>query len=412
MERRGDFDVAIIGGGLAGLATAALTARQGQRVIVLERHQEVGGRANTDREHGFSLNRGAHALYGGGAARRVLDALDIHPRGVEPDGNGGLALLGEALHPLPNGPISLMWSGLLDLSGKLEVARILTALRRHDRARFADITVRELLDTRCRNESARGFLTLLIRVANYGDDFDRMSAAMALDQVRRATYDKVMYVDDGWQTIVDALAERARSAGAVFECGARVRAIEPGYRLLGDRTITAKNVVIAASPEVVASLVPTFRHKTVPVRAACLDLGLSKLPRPRTRLVLGIDRPLYLSVHSAWARVAPEGGATVHLVRYLREGEHGGTEHIAELEALMARVHPGYHEHVVVRRALPNMVVSNDRVDVGRPRASIELLPGLYLAGDWVGDEGYLADASFASAAAVAERVSVHSRAA
>ena len=32
---------------------------------------------------------------------------------------------------------------------------------------------------------------------------------------------------------------------------------------------------------------------------------------------LGIDRPLYLSVHSATARLAPEGGALIQVAKYL-----------------------------------------------------------------------------------------------
>lgn len=402
-------DIAVIGGGIAGLSVAALAARQGRSVVLLERHSSLGGRGTTDREQGFSLNRGAHALYGGGAARRVLASLDIVPRGAEPDGNGGLALIGDTLQQLPAGPMSLLWSGLLDLSGKLEIARILTALRKVDVASLDAMTVAEYIARNVKNASARALLELLVRVSNYNDEFDRMSAGLSLDQLRRATYDKVMYVDEGWQTIVDRLAERARAAGATLTTGAAVRAIEAGDVVLDDARISARNIVIAASPAIVSQLVPEFSHRTVPVRAACLDLALSSLPRPRTRLVLGVDRPLYLSVHSAWARVAPEGAATVHLARYLREDERGGEEHIAELEALMERVQPGYRARVVVRRALPNMVVHNDRVDAERGglagRASIVARPGVLLAGDWVGHEGLLADAALASAESVVRAI-------
>ncbi|UEJ84525.1 phytoene desaturase [Brachybacterium halotolerans subsp. kimchii] len=48
----------IIGGGIAGLATAALLATEGHPVTVLERGQEVGGRAGTWREGGFTFDTG------------------------------------------------------------------------------------------------------------------------------------------------------------------------------------------------------------------------------------------------------------------------------------------------------------------------------------------------------------------
>jgi phytoene desaturase len=50
--------VVIIGGGVAGLATAALLATEGHRVTVLERGEEVGGRAGTWREGGFTFDTG------------------------------------------------------------------------------------------------------------------------------------------------------------------------------------------------------------------------------------------------------------------------------------------------------------------------------------------------------------------
>lgn len=48
----------IIGGGVAGLATAALLAREGHRVRLLERHSRVGGRAGSIERDGFRFDTG------------------------------------------------------------------------------------------------------------------------------------------------------------------------------------------------------------------------------------------------------------------------------------------------------------------------------------------------------------------
>ncbi len=56
-------DVVVIGGGIAGLATGALLAKAGRSVIVLEKGQQIGGRAYTYVDKGFVLNYGAHAMY-------------------------------------------------------------------------------------------------------------------------------------------------------------------------------------------------------------------------------------------------------------------------------------------------------------------------------------------------------------
>ncbi|HWK09348.1 MAG TPA: hydroxysqualene dehydroxylase HpnE [Vicinamibacterales bacterium] len=63
-ERR--FDVAVIGGGVAGLAAATALSERGQRVIVLEARGELGGRATAfvDRATGELVDNGQHVLLG------------------------------------------------------------------------------------------------------------------------------------------------------------------------------------------------------------------------------------------------------------------------------------------------------------------------------------------------------------
>lgn len=50
--------VVVIGGGLAGLATAALAAEQGYQVILLEKNAQLGGRARVFKASGFTFDMG------------------------------------------------------------------------------------------------------------------------------------------------------------------------------------------------------------------------------------------------------------------------------------------------------------------------------------------------------------------
>jgi zeta-carotene desaturase len=61
-----DFDVAVIGAGVAGLAAASALAEAGRRVVVLEARGELGGRATAfrDRETGELVDNGQHVLFG------------------------------------------------------------------------------------------------------------------------------------------------------------------------------------------------------------------------------------------------------------------------------------------------------------------------------------------------------------
>ena len=67
---------------------------------------------------------------------------------------------------------------------------------------------------------------------------------------------------------------------------------------------------------------------------------------------------------------------------------------------MLDQLQPGWREVVIERRFLPRMVAASalataaDGGLAGRPGPQVPEAPGLYLAGDWVGPQGWLADAS------------------
>ena len=90
--------------------------------------------------------------------------------------------------------------------------------------------------------------------------------------------------------------------------------------------MSAKIVVIAAGPKDAYNLFDDNERPDVlfkaakeakPIRLACLDVALSSLPDKDTLYALGVDRPLYFSVHSAYAKLAPKDGVLIHVAKYL-----------------------------------------------------------------------------------------------
>lgn len=421
-----DVDVVVIGGGLAGLSAAITAADAGRRVVLLDA-RPLGGRARSENRNGHTFNLGPHALYVGGPGHRLLRGFGIDPAGAPPAVHGSLGLRRGRTGLLPSGPLSLLRTDLLRPRSKARVAAMLARLQRIRAADHAHQTVNGWLSETGLPADAAALVHLLVRVSTYVDAPDLLSAEAAIGQVQLAMGKGVRYLDGGWGSMADRLAQRARRAGADLRTGVIVRHVgaptgagrpSASHRLLVETSagpLLASAVVLAVgTPAATAAVLgtrPTSWDRLGPeVAATSLDLGLARVPDRRA--IFGVDEPVYWSVHGPGARLAPDGGAVAHAMRYLPPGDDPATaeEHRARLEAL-ARTAGVRDADIVESRFLRRMVVTGGLPTAaagglwGRPDVTDTGRPGVYLAGDWVGPDGMLADAALMSGARAAERV-------
>jgi all-trans-retinol 13,14-reductase len=135
MEER--YDAVSIGSGLGGLTASALWAREGRRVLVLERGPHVGGVASGFSRGGVRFEAGLHQLDG-------LDPDDPKARLLRDLG------VREALEFLPTGEVYAVRHPLIDGSFTLpcgEAAALEAAVRRFP---GREAGIREFLETVCK----------------------------------------------------------------------------------------------------------------------------------------------------------------------------------------------------------------------------------------------------------------------
>ncbi len=400
-------DVAVIGGGIAGWTAALTAAGGGASVLVVEAH-EHGGRARTVERDGFSHNIGPHGLYVAGHLQSVLDRSGLHVAGSRlATGRATLAVRGE-LHDVDFGPVGLLRTTALRPRDRARLLRQFARLPRLDPAAFVGRTVHEWLGDE--PAAVQDVVGTFVRVSTYTQAPDELDAGAAIAQVQQSLRG-VRYLDGGWARLVATLSDAARSRGTQAVTGAAAqRVVVAGDGDLVVETargeVRARSVVIAAGgPDVAERLTGTTvagrDTLTAPIAATTLDLALD---HPHERLVFGVDEPLYLSPHAPTARLAPTGRGLVCTMRYLAPGEAPADPDAERARLLQFAERAGIRADDVLHEwALHRSVVSHGAPSArggglaGRPAIDALGLPGVLLAGDWVGPHGLLADAAASS---------------
>lgn len=227
--------VAVLGGGIAGLASAYYLLQAGHRPVVFEAANKLGGLGSSFAHDGVQLDCFYHVILESDAElRAVIEQLGLTDRLVW-RGTGMGFLIGDTLYPF-NGALDLLRFGALSPVERLRTglgALYVTRLRR-DTADLDRITALEWLRRVFGASVCERIWVPLLR-AKFGDRFDAIPAYWVCNLLRReknGSQEIKGYLRGGYQTLADRLHRAivrgggdVRLSSAVLSLAAEERSI-------------------------------------------------------------------------------------------------------------------------------------------------------------------------------------------
>jgi phytoene dehydrogenase-like protein len=410
------YDVAIIGGGLAGLTAANFLANEGKKVVVLEKSNHLGGRAITNNKNGVLMNLGAHGLYLEGKAMTILTELGIALSGENASKSVQIqGIWKNEVYTIPTDFSTILSSPLLTWKAKIVFSKLMLKLMKSNFDSIPEISLSDWAEAEISDPMVRHIFYSLCRLTTYISAPTLLLAKPVLKQVKRGLNTGVLYVDEGWETIIQKLKKQAIDAGVEIIYSKNVIEIEhqehsQSIRCSDGELYNVSECIIAAPPKEALKMIHgsdnsslcTWVNQAISVTASCLDLGLKKLPNPENQFAIGLDQSLFFTNQSRAAKLSDDGTLVVSLVKYHNpmDPSINPQDEKDQLEAAMDLLHPNWRKEVVEQQFLPRITVVHDFPHVKRkenPGPSIPQMKGIYIAGDWCGYEEVLADAAVAS---------------
>ncbi|MNI03725.1 hypothetical protein D3C73_566300 [compost metagenome] len=424
--------IAIIGGGLAGLTAAAyLSENRELEGTVFERSPQLGGRAFTYQKSGFTLNYGAHAIYG-------IDRHTLHHMGED------LGLVFESkqvdkrkvvyakkdhLTPAPLDFINIMKTDVLSAMEKVrfvaEIAAIIGNV--HHLKNYA--TLGDYLDQSHAADDVKELWQHLV-CSNFfitPSDARKVSGEVIAEYYHNLFLSSkpVNYILGSWATITDQLQDkidRNEKWNIALKEPVETIVMENGKFILKTKNHEAlefDKVVIATPVQQAVKLLENtewaphlepYKDNTS-TEVMVYDIGFKEVVARPFHYISDMTNKMFISDVSATDyTVVPEGGQLLQGIAYLNDDFKDEEERKAYLEkktenmeALFDKYYPGWREAVEVKRVSKKAMVSSVK-NISTNRLLPNRLPDVpfFFCGDGCVGKGELAERAFSSGRKVA----------
>ncbi|MGO8904755.1 MAG: phytoene desaturase family protein [Solirubrobacteraceae bacterium] len=368
--------VTIVGGGLAGLVAAIVCGEAGARVLLLEAHEKLGGRARST-EGDYKANLGPHVVYKDGPFWDWLSERDLLPAHARP----------------PMAGIRLRWEQEIHRTPPL--AALPSVLRLRGRQAPVDLDFRTWAAEHT-DERTAAMLSAAAGVYTFYHDPGELSAAFVWPRTIRILLQpmpQVRYIRGGWNNLVETLEARARKLGVTIQTSHRVSEVPEGPTIIATELAQA------------AELLGDDSLRWLSGRTLCLDLGVRK-HRGDPFVVSDMDEAGWIGRYSRPdSSMAPDGEDLIQAQMPIRPQETPDQAAV-RLERLLDAALPEWRSRETWRRRQV-MDCRSGALDLPgktwRDRPAIDRGNNTFLAGDMVAAPGLLGEVSWASAIQASE---------
>jgi len=266
----GKYDVIVLGSGIGGLTCGAFLAREGMRVLVLEKHSVIGGYAHSFERNAFRFEPGVHSVpfAKDGFIFYLLRLLDIenmvttirHPSMYSVQAPFGEyvmpALLDDIRHslcsdfPRERSSLERMFADMQNFYNTLitPLFRFEEKLEERDRdfiARYTNLSYKDYIDSFISNETLRNIFYSQWPYTGSSPDYAPVIFSVLLFFVH--ALEGSHYLKGGFSTLADALASVITSGGGEVRVDSAVQRL----RAEGKKAVS---VTLDTGEELTASL--------------------------------------------------------------------------------------------------------------------------------------------------------------
>lgn len=426
--------VAVIGGGLAGLTAAAYLSEEASiEGVLFERSPQLGGRAFTYEKAGFTLNYGAHAIYG--IDRHKLTVMEkelgLSFSSKQVDKRKVFYEKNDHLTPAPLDFVNLIKTDLLSTMQKMRFAGEITAIIANIHQLKHYRTLGDYLAYSDADEDLKELWEHLV-CSNFfitPEDARQVSGAVISEYYHNLFLSSrpVNYILGSWAVISNQLKQKIEVSGRwaiSLQEGVDGIRYEAGKFVLTtkSREESFDRIVFAMPVQQVAKLLKgtawepflTPYENNTATEVMVYDIGLKRVVARPFSYISDMNNKLFISDVSATDHtLVPEGGQLLQGIAYLHDKFNNDAERkdyldqkTLQMEHLFDRHYPGWRDEMAVKRVSKKaMVASVKNVHTNRLLPNrVENVP-FYFCGDGCIGKGELAERAFASAHNVAQMI-------